>query len=578
MQPSSSAWRPTIAGSHYAVSTGHYLATAAATRALELGGNAIDAGVTAAMVLAVVQPDVVSFAGVAPTLVYLREEQCVVSLEGLGYWPALTDIARLREVASGTGGTSVPEGILRQIVPAAPATHIEALRRFGTFSFEQAALPAMELAEEGFYVYPELSSSIALHAGEFARYAENATTFLPGGQAPGVGARLRQPNLARTIGRMIASERAASGNRAAKLRAVHEFFYRGDIAREIDAFHRQHGGFLRYEDLAGFEVPVAQSIATQYHGHEVHACDTWCQGVVLLETLKILERDDLRALGHNSPAYLHLLAEALNLSFADREAYVGDPSFIDVPTAELLSARYAADQRARIDAQRAFGAMPQPGPLRDNSRAGLRLPQPAQGPAPLAPDTIYGCVVDRQGNAFSVTPSDTTYDSPMVDGLGFVVSTRGMQGRLEDDHPCVVEPGKRPRLTPTPALALRDGEFAMAWGTPGGDVQCASMLQVFLNVTQFGMEMQSAIEAPRVATFNFPNSFAPNQYLPGRLCVESSVGADTIDALSALGHDVQVWPERSWSAGAVCAIARDPATQMLHAGADPRRAAYAMAR
>jgi gamma-glutamyltranspeptidase/glutathione hydrolase len=158
------------------------------------------------------------------------------------------------------------------------------------------------------------------------------------------------------------------------------------------------------------------------------------------------------------------------------------------------------------------------------------------------------------------------------------VSTRGMQGRLDADHPCVVEPGKRPRLTPTPALALRDGEFAMAWGTPGGDVQCASMLQVFLNVTQFGMEMQSAIEAPRVATFNFPNSFAPNKYLPGRLCVEQGVGAETIAALSALGHDVQVWPERSWSAGAICAIARDTGTNMLHAGADPRRAAYAMAR
>lgn len=574
MQPTSSAWRPTIAGNHYAVSTGHYLATAAATRALEMGGNAVDAGVTAAMVLAVVQPDVVSFAGVAPTLVYLREEQCVISLEGLGYWPALTDINRLREV----GGKSVPQGILRQIVPAAPATHIEALRRFGTFSFEQAATPAMELAEEGFYVYPELSSSIALHVQDIARYTENAATFLHNGQAPRVGARLRQANLARTIGRMIASERAASGNRVAKLRAVHDFFYRGEIAREIDAYHRKHDGFMRYDDLAGFEVPVTQSISTRYRDHEVHACDTWCQGIVLLETLKILERDNLPALGHNSTAYLHLLAEALNLSFADREAYVGDPRFIDVPTAELLSERYAMDQRARIDAQRAFGAMPEPGPLRDHPRAGLRLPEPAQGPAPLAPDTIYGCVVDRQGNAFSITPSDTTYDSPMIEGLGFVASTRGMQGRLEDDHPCVVEPGKRPRLTPTPALALRDGEFAMAWGTPGGDVQCASMLQVFLNVTQFGMEMQSAIEAPRVATFNFPNSFSPNAYLPGRLCAEAGVGADTIAALSALGHDVQVWPERAWSAGAICAIARDFETTMLHAGADPRRAAYAMAR
>ncbi len=573
-QPSASSWRPTIAGSRYAVSTGHYLASAAATRALEAGGNAVDAGVTAAMALAILQPDVVSFAGVAPTLIYLKGEGCVISLEGLGYWPAATDIARLREV----GGSSVPEGILRQIVPAAPATHIEALRRFGTFSFEQAVTPALELAEEGFYVYPELSSSISLHGKEFDRYPENASIFLPEGKPPAVGSRFCQRNLARTIGRMIEAERKASGDRAAKLRAAHDFFYRGEIAREIDAFHRKHDGFLRYEDLAGFEVPVVPSISNTFRGYEVHACDTWCQGFVLLETLKTLEQDDLQRLGHNSPAYLHLLAEALNLSFADREAYVGDPRFIDVPTPELLSADYAKRQRARIDMARAFGRMPEPGALSSTTHAGQRLPQPGTGPAPLAPDTIYACVVDRHGNAYSVTPSDTTYDSPMIDGLGFVVSTRGMQGRLDEGHPCIVEPGKRPRLTPTPALALRDGEFAMAWGTPGGDVQCSSMLQVFLNVTQFGMEMQYAIEAPRMATFNFPNSFAPNQYLPGRLCVEAGVGPETIGALTALGHDVQTWPERSWSAGAVCAIYRDTATQMLHAGADPRRAAYAIAR
>ena len=291
------SWRPTIAGSHYAASCGHYLATAAAMRVLDAGGNAVDAGVTAAIALTVLQPDVVSFAGVLPTLIYMKGENQVVSLEGLGYWPAGTDIARLKA----EGGDSVPEGILRQIVPAAPATHVEALRRFGTITYEQAATPAFQLARDGFYLYPVLRDGIELHAAGIDRYKENASIFRPGGKTPPVGSRLKQENLSRTIGRMIEAERQAAGDRKAKLRAVHDCFYKGSIAEEIAAFHKKHRGFLTREDLAGFEVPVEKSISTTYSGIEVHACDVWCQGVVLLETLKALEGIDLRALGHNTP-------------------------------------------------------------------------------------------------------------------------------------------------------------------------------------------------------------------------------------------------------------------------------------
>jgi len=570
--PASISWRPTVMGSHHAVACGHYLAAAAASRILAQGGNAVDAGVTMAMCLAVLQPDVVSFAGVAPTLIYMKETREVASLAGLGYWPALTDVARLRQ----EGGESVPEGILRQIVPAAPATHILALRRFGTISFEAAATPAMELARDGYAMYPELHDGLDMHAHEIARYSENARVYLPGGKAPAVGSRFRQSNLGQTIGRMIEAERQAGGDRDAKLRAVHDYFYRGPVAREIDAFHRKHGGFLRYEDLASFEVPMETPLSCDYQGSRVYSCDTWCQGIVLLQALKILEPLDLAGLGHNTPAYLHTIAGALDLAFADREAYVGDPRFIDVPTKTLLSDAYAQRQRARLDPRRAFGKMPQPGDL----GAGAGAPVPARagrGPAPVSPDTIYGCVVDGQGNAMSITPSDTMYDSPMIDGLGLAVSTRGMQGRLQDGHTCFVEPGKRPRLTPTPAMALRDGEFEMAWGTPGGDVQCSSMLQVLLNVTRFGMSLQQAIEAPRVATFNFPNSFSPHTYYPGRLCVESRFDDHTVSALAALGYDIEWWSDKSFNAGAVCAIRRDAATGLLHAGADPRRAAYAYA-
>jgi gamma-glutamyltranspeptidase/glutathione hydrolase len=571
--PQSISWRPTIVGSHYAVSCGHSLAAMAAARVLDQGGNAVDAGVTMAMALAVLQPDIVSFAGVAPTLVYEKSQSKVISLAGLGYWPQATDITQLKEHGNG----SIPIGIMRQIVPAAPATHMCALREFGTISFEEAATPALELARDGFAMYPELHDSLESHADTIALFQENKNIFLSEGRPPAVGSRFKQMNLGNTIARMIQAERLSTGNRDKKLRAVHDFFYRGEIARQIDKFHRSHGGFMRFEDLANFEVPIEDPISCNYHGLDVYTCDVWCQGIVLLLALKILEPINLAEMGHNSTAYIHTIASALNLAFGDREAWVGDPKFIDVPTRELLSIDHALKQMARIDPNYAFSSLVDA--LAINGRQAPLADQllPAQGKTPLAPDTIYGCVVDRHGNAYSVTPSDTMYDIPMIDGLGLAISSRGMQGRLEPNHPCFVQPGKRPRLTPTPAIALRDGNFEMAWGTPGGDVQCASMLQVLLNISHFGMSLQQAIESPRVAPFNFPNSFAPNDYYPARLCVENRLPKSTIQSLLQLGYDIEYWNEREYYAGAVCAIRCDQATGMLHAGADPRRAAYALA-
>ncbi|CAM3687588.1 Gamma-glutamyltransferase [Bordetella sputigena] len=567
------SWRPTVSGNHYAVSTGHALASLAAMRILDQGGNAIDAGVTAAMALAVLQPDIVSFAGVAPTLIYIKEENRVISLAGLGCWPAATDVERLRM----EGGAHVPAGILRQILPAAPATHIQALRRYGSISFEQAVTAAYELAREGFCMYPTLYQSLDLRRDLIARYPENAAIFQPGGVTPPIGTRLRQENLAKTIGRMIEAERGTPGNREAKLQAVHDCFYRGGIARDIADFHAKHGGFMTAEDLAGFNVPVEDSIACNYGDYEIHSCDTWCQGIVLLEALKILENADLTAIGHNTPQYLHLLAEALNLAFADREAFIGDPGFVNVPTRHLLGADHAARQFARIDPACTEGRMYEPLEIPGFQAYRADCLAPSEGAVRPSLDTIYACVADKYGNAYSATLSDTMYDTPMIDGMGLLVSSRGSQSRLDPAHPASVRPGKRPRLTPTPALALRDGHIAMAWGTPGGDVQCQAMLQVFLNAMTFGMDIQAAIEAPRVATFNFPDSFAPHTYLPGRLCVENRIEPDTVRRLREFGYDVEMWSAIAWRSGAVCAIVRNPSTGLLHAGADPRRPAYALA-
>ena len=574
---SAASMRPTVIGRNQAVACGHYLAALAAMRVLDAGGNAVDAGVTAAMALAVLQPDIVSFAGVAPTLIYLEKEGRVISLAGLGYWPAATDLNRL--IAAGDG-KSVPEGLLRTVMPAAPATHIEALRRYGTISFAQAATPAMELARDGFAVYPFLANNLDGAQDQYRRWPESARIYLPGGKPPGYGELLRQEDLGRSIAGMIDAERTAHGDRDKKLRAAHAYFYRGPIAGAVADYHAKNDGFVTAADLAGFAVPVEDSICVNYRGYEVHACDVWCQGISLLETLKIIEGMDLGKLGHNTPDYVHAVTEALNLSFGDREAYVGDPKFVKVPTAALLADAYAARQRARIDPQHAFGKLAAPGNPEDTpATAGSHAHAyaAARGKTGMAPDTIYAAVMDSQGNAYSATLSDTTYDAPVIPGTGMVMSSRGQQSRLTPGHPAQVAPGKRPRLTPSPALAMKNGKPFMCFGTPGGDVQSQSMLQVFLNVTQFGMQVQQAVEAQRFSSANFPNSFAPHDYFPGRLCIEEDMPNDVIEDMRRRGHDVQVLPRLPAQNGAVCAVMRDPRTGLKHAGADPRREAYALA-
>jgi len=571
--PSRQSWRPTLIGKRYAVACGHYLPAAAAMRILDRGGNAVDAGVAAAMALAVVQPDIVSFSGVAPTLVYRRKERKVQSIAGLGYWPAATDVERLRSA----GGGAIPEGILRTVMPAAPATHIAALSQFGTISFEEAATAAYELARDGFAAYPVFVRHLEKNHEKYRRWPSSAAVYLPGGEPPQVGQIFRQEKLAESIAGMMEAERRSRGDRVAKLRAAHDYYYKGPIAESIAAFHRDNGGLVTKEDLAGFNAPIEPSIHCRFKGFEVHSCDVWCQGISLLETMKILERIDLQALGHNSPAYVHHVAEALSLAFADREGYVGDPRFVDVPVSGLLSDDYAAEQGARIRGDKAFGRMPLPGKPPGATREPFipdleGLPKLEKG---AAPDTIYCCVVDAEGNCYSATLSDNARDTVVIPGFGGTISSRGAQSRLEPGHPAQVKAGKRPRLTPSPAIALRDGELYMGLGTPGGDVQMQAMLQVFLNVTEFGMALQQAIEAPRFGTFMYPNSFSP--FAVGNFNIESRFPRSTVAALETLGHPVELWPDVSPAAGAVCAVMRDPVTGWLHAGADPRREAYAMA-
>ena len=288
-----------------------------------------------------------------------------------------------------------------------------------------------------------------------------------------------------------------------------------------------------------------------------------------------MAHDDVAALGHNSPAYIHLLTEAVKLAFADREAYFGDPRFIDVPMDTLLSDVFAMARRGKIDPQRSHPEMPPAGAIEGYPR--LRPDVPKASIPQLSPDTSYCCAIDSDGNVFSATPSDSSYDTEMIPGTGLVASGRGSQSWTVAGHPSELAPFKRPRLTPNPAIAvLANGQAVMPFGTPGGDVQTQAMLQVLLNVTQFGMDLRSAIEAPRFASYSFPSSFEPHEYYPNRLALEGRVPSATLDGLRTLGHDVLEWPDWTRLAGSVNAVIKDVEHGVLTGAADPRRAGWAV--
>ena len=582
------ALRPELRARLHAISSGHYLATQAGMRILDEGGNAVDAGVAAGICLGILLSDFVSFAGVAPIIVYDAHAGQVHTVAGVGHWPAMATLERFRQ----RWGGDMPEGIPRTVVPAAPDAWITALRRWGTRSFAEVARPAIALALDGFPMYELMAMRIARAAEQLARWPSSAALFLPSGRSPRPGERFRQPEAGRTLERMAGAEaRAAHAGRDAGLQAARDEFYRGETAERIARFMAEEGGLLTYDDLASYQVQTAPPVSTEYHGWRVYACGPWCQGPALPATLNILSGFDLRALGHNAPRYLHLLIEALKLAFADREAYLGDPGFVDVPVDLLLSPDYARAQRRRIDRRRAAPELPAPGdvgrpaPSPSPSAARGRGGRAFAGTAsPLSRsageglgeggDTSYVCAADRWGNVFSATPSDG-FGSPVVPGVGMVVSPRGSQSWLDPGHPSVLAPGKRPRLTPNPAIAVKDGTV-MPFGTPGGDVQVQAMLQVFLNIAVFGMAPQQAVEAPRAATYSAPNSFWPHGALPGVVRAESRLGARTLRALAERGHRMEAWPTWTWLAGAVSAIHADQQAGLLTAAADPRREAYAL--
>jgi gamma-glutamyltranspeptidase/glutathione hydrolase len=574
--PISGSYRPTIMGTNGVVASGHYFASLAAQRILDRGGNAVDAGVAAGLCTCVLQIDMVDLAGVAPIMIYVAEQDRIVTISGLGRWPRAASVEYFRKRHDGR----IPIGVERCITPGAPDAWITALREFGTMSLADVMQDAITLAERGFPMHHFMAANLKDGAEQMSRWKSSAAIFLPGGRPPAPAEVFVQKDLGRTMRRMVAAEASArSRGREAGLEAARDLFYRGEIAREIAAFYESEGGLLTYDDLASFRAQVEEPVRARFHEYDVYTCGPWCQGPVLAQALTLLADYDLRALGLNSPAYVHVLTEALKLAFADRERYYGDPEFVDVPIEALLSTEYSKERRQLIHPDKAQPGMPPAGaPGRGNSAAvRWRGLQPAMEPAATdLLDTSYLCVVDRDGNVFSATPSDGCTQAPVVPGTGLVVSTRGSQSWAVEGHASSVAPGKRPRLTPCPAMVFKHGKPYMPIGTPGGDVQCQSMLQVFLNVAIFGMLPQAAIEAPRFATYSYPGSFEPHAYQPDELRIERRLAETVGGALGDRGHRVVTWPDWTWKAGGVCAITIDRNSGVLSAGADPRRTSYAI--
>ena len=567
--------RPAIVGTRHMIAAGHYLASHAGFEILEAGGNAVDAGVAAGLVLGVAQSELVNFAGVAPIMIRLAETGEIVVISGLGTWPKALDAEYFRR----NHGGAIPDGVERVVVPAAPDSWITALRHYGTMSFGEVATAATRFASEGFVMYPRMAELIAGNADGYRRWPQNEAIYLPGGEPPKVGDLFVQADLGRTLGYLADEERAAAGRgREAGLQAARDAFYKGDIAEKLARYHAENGGFMTREDLAEFSVEIETPVTTTFRDIEIHACRPWCQGPALGQALNILDGLDLEGMGHNSPAYIHHVTEALKLAFADRHHHYGDPRFVEVPLDGLTSKAYAALRRGRIDSNRAWPDMPPAGdPVAMTAERATGAPPPPARDEPMtALDTSYVAVIDKHGNAFSATPSDTAHNGPVLPGTGLCPSTRGSQGWTEPDSPAVIAPGKRPRLTPNPAMAVREGRSVMPFGTPGGDVQVQAMVQTLINIEVFAMEPQAAIEAPRFATASFPNSFEPHNHYPGRLMLEGSIEQATGEALAEKGHDVQWWPAGEGKAGAMCLVRRDIESGILTGAADYRRACYAL--
>jgi gamma-glutamyltranspeptidase/glutathione hydrolase len=442
--------------------------------------------------------------------------------------------------------------------------------------------PSLEYAEQGFpmYEYMRRMLSIPETRTQFALYPPGGeAVFYPAGRVPRVGELFRQPALAGTLKKLIAAGTKSGGDRLAGIRAVRERFYRGDIAATIGACSETWGGLLRAADLASYRAQFEEPLAVTFAGREILGQSAWTQAPIVMQALGMLEVFDLKAMGHNSSQYVHTVAEALKLAFADRERYYGDSP--EVPLAELLSPAYLRERAALIRSDRAMPEAPPPGQITGRVRQTAVPRQSAGSTVPTSSaahtqdGTTHIACIDRDGGMIALTPSGGVFrKSVFCPELGCTLSTRSEMFYLEDGHPNALAPGKRPRTTLISYLICEHNRPIATVGCPGGDDQGQADLQIILNMLLFGMNPQQAVEAPRFATETLVDSFWPHPYNPGVLSVEPGIPEPIRAELRALGHTIEVIG--ACGIGAVV-TRRDPDIGVLSAGADPRRPTYALA-
>jgi gamma-glutamyltranspeptidase / glutathione hydrolase len=589
--------RPELRGTFGAIATTHWIASAAGMAVLERGGNAFDAAVAAGFVLQIVEPHLNGPGGEVPIILQRADAHEPIVICGQGPYPAG---ARLDRFAA-LGLKQVPgTGLLPSVVPGAFDAWMLLLRDHGTWRLRDVLDFAIHYAQNGFPVLPRIAASILAAKTFFAEeWPTSAAVWCPGGAVPPPQTFFATPQIAATYRNILAEAESAGNDRVAQIERARESFYRGFVAEALDRFYatqelmdstgRRNRGLLRGQDLANFHASVEPTTSYVYRGLRVHKTGPWGQGPAFLQALSLLEGFDLDALDPAGDAFVHTLVECMKLAYADREAFYGDPRFVDVPLATLLSADNARRRRALVGETASLEQRPselagaQERMARVLAMAGAETPhgigagEPTFAPLPVEwGDTVHLDVADRFGNMLSATPSGGwLQSSPAIPDHGFSISTRGQIGWLEPDHPATVRPGGRPRTTLTPTLVTRDGAPVLAIGTPGGDQQDQWTLAVFLRHVHHGLDLQAAIDAPLFTSRHWPSSFYPHGCEPGRLVVEERFGEKTIAALRRRGHQVTV--EGPWALGRVCAVAREDGK--VSAAATPRlMQAYAIAR
>ena len=563
-------------GTRGAITTSNYMATSAGFEILLAGGNAIDASIAAGLALHVVEPHMNGIGGETPILLYSARKRRIFAISGQGPAPKAATL----EFFEGNGIRLIPgDGLLPATVPASFDAWITCLRFFGTMTLREVIAPAIRLAEEGFPVYAALHEIVTRHAKRFlSEWPTTARIYLPRGRIPRIGEVLRQNELAKTLRSLAEAERRAGKNREKGLEAARHYFYEGPIAREIaqfaakrsfkDATGKYHNGLITAEDLADYKTRIEKTVNIDYKGVTVHKCGPWSQGPVLLQQLRLLEDYDLRRLRHNSADYIHLITEASKLAFADREAFYGDPLYTDVPLTRLLSRDYSRKRKELIDMRKAS--------LTLRTGSGSHIPV-SEGTRLYTGDTTHLDAVDSDGNMVSATPSGGWItSSPVIEGLGFPLGTRGQMFSLDAAHPNCLAPGKRPRTTLTPSLISSKRRSVLAFGTPGGDQQDQWALQFFLNFMEFGMDLQAAIDAPSFHNQHFPSSFYPRKAELGSLYVEGRIPRGIVNELRSRGHNVIV--QGDWVNGRMTAAHYDWENNVVSAAASSRyQIAYALA-